>query len=78
MVIDCSGDATAGADLQVIWGLVLALAEVEADRFIHQPKFFENDGDFPENQIDFRTVVTSEGGGTNLPAVGFALPDPDI
>ena len=34
MVVDDGGDATVGVDLQVIWSLMLALAEVEVDSFV--------------------------------------------
>ena len=69
LVIDNGGDATVGVDLQVVWGLVLSLAEIEVDRFVRQPEFFENDGDFPEGRAGFRIPVTSAG-GANVPAVG--------
>ena len=71
MVVDDGGDAAVGVDLQVIWSLVFALAEIEVDRFVRQPELFENDGDFPENRIGFQTVVTF--GGANVPAVRSTL-----
>ena len=58
VMVDDGGDATVRIDLQVIWSLVFALAEVEVDRFIRQPEFFEDDGDFPENRVSFQTAVT--------------------
>jgi len=57
MVVDDGGNATVGVDLQVIWSLLLALAEVEVDRFVCQPEFFENDGNFPENRVGFQTLA---------------------
>ena len=37
VVVDDSGDATIGVDLQVIWGLLLTLGEVGVDRLVCQP-----------------------------------------
>jgi len=37
MVVNDGRDATVGVDLQVIWSLLLALSEVEIDRFVCQP-----------------------------------------
>ena len=46
-VVDKGGDAAIGVDLQVLWGLVLALAEIEVHGLVCQPKLFENNDDFP-------------------------------
>ena len=53
-VVDNGGDAAVGVDLQEVWGFLLSLMEVEVHRFVRQPKFFENDGDFPKNLLVFR------------------------
>ena len=63
MVVDDGGDATVGVDLQVIRSLMLALAEVEVDRFVCQPEFFENDCNFPENRVGFQTALNVWEGG---------------
>ena len=34
LVVDDGGDATVGVDLQVVWGLMLSLAEIEVHRLI--------------------------------------------
>jgi hypothetical protein len=73
MVVDDGGDATVGVDLQVIWSLVLGLAEVEVDRLVCQPEFFEDDGGFPENRVSFQTAITSGREGSNVPAIGSTL-----
>jgi len=57
MVVDDGGDATVWVDLQVIWSLVLALGEVEVDRFVCQPEFFEDDGDLPGHRVIFQTSM---------------------
>jgi len=62
MMVDDGGDATVWVDLQVIWSLMLALAEVEVDSFVCQSQFLENDGGFPGNRIDFETAVILRGG----------------
>jgi len=62
MVVDDGGDATVGVDLQVIRSLVLTLGEVEVDRFVCQPEFFEDDGDFPGHRAGFQTAAFGEGG----------------
>ena len=63
MVVNDGGDATVGVDLQVIWGLLLALVEVEVDRFVCQSEFFEDNGDFPDHGVSFQTSVAFGGGG---------------
>ena len=63
MVVNDGGDATVGVDLQVIWGLLLALVEVEVDRFVCQPEFFEDDGDFPDHRVSFQTSLAFEENG---------------
>jgi len=63
MVVDDGRDATVGVDLQVIWSLVFALVEVEVDRFVCQPEFFEDDGDLPGHRVSFQTSVAFEEGG---------------
>jgi hypothetical protein len=73
MVVDDGGDATVGVDLQVIWSLVLGLAEVEVDRLVCQPEFFEDDGGFPENRVSFQTAITFGREGSNVPAIGSTL-----
>ena len=60
MVVDDGGDATVGVDLQVIWGLLLALVEVEVDRFVCQPEFFEDNGNFPGHRVSFQTSLAFE------------------
>ena len=47
-------DATVGIDLEVFWGLLLLLAEIEVHGFIRQPEFLEDDCYFPENQVRFQ------------------------
>ena len=54
MMVDDSGNAAVGIDLQVFRSLVFLLAEIEVHRFICQPKFFKYYGDFPKNRIEFR------------------------
>lgn len=54
MVVDDGGDATVRVELQVFWALVFFLAEIEVHRFVRQPKFFKDYGDFPANQIGLR------------------------
>jgi hypothetical protein len=68
-VVDDGGDATVRVDLQVLWRLVLFFAEVEVHRFVRQPQFFKDDGDFPEVQIGCQMVVkvSEEQGRTCQP-----------
>ena len=73
VMIDDGGDATVWIDLQIIWTLLLAFVEVEVDRFVRQPEFFEDDGGFPEARVSFRTTTTLGGGQVNAPAVGSTL-----
>ena len=61
MVVDDGGDAAVGIDLQVFRSLVFLLAEIEVHRFVRQPKFFKNYGDFPENRIELRWWECIEG-----------------
>jgi hypothetical protein len=56
VVVDDGGDATVGVDLQVFWGLVFFLAEIEIHRFVRQPEFLKDDGGFPEDHISFQTA----------------------
>ena len=53
LVIDDSRDATVTVDLQIIWGLLFALAEIKVDGLVRQPELFKNDGDFPKKEISF-------------------------
>ena len=73
MVVDDGGDAAVGIELQVIWSLLLTRLEVEVDRFICQPEFFENDGDFPEDRVGFQTAAMFGMERTDVPAVGSTL-----
>ena len=73
MMVNDGGDATVGVDLQVIWSLMLALVEVEVDRFVCQPEFFEDDGDLPGHRIGFRRSCREGEAGKNVPAVGSTL-----
>jgi hypothetical protein len=57
VVVDNGGDAAIGVEFHEIRTLLLALFEVEIDGFIRQPKFFENDGDFPEKRIGCQTML---------------------
>ena len=52
---------------------MLSLVELEVDMLVRQPKFFENNGDFPKNQVSFQTAVTLGMAGVNVPAVGSGL-----
>ena len=54
MVVDDGGDATVGVDLQEFWALMFLLAEIEVHGLVLQPKFLENDGDFPKKRIGFQ------------------------
>lgn len=64
VVVNDGRDATVRVDLQVVWTLVLCLAEVEVDRFVRQPEFLKDDDSFPESRVSSQTVVTFEEGGS--------------
>jgi len=53
VVVNDGGDATVGVDLQVVWTLLLFLAEVKVHRLVCQPEFFKNDGCFPKIGLVF-------------------------
>jgi hypothetical protein len=52
-VVNDGGDAAVGVDLQILWTLVLLLAEIEVHGLVRQPEFFKDDGDFPRGRIGF-------------------------
>lgn len=60
MVVDDGGYATVGVQLQVFWTLVFLRAEIEVDRFVRQPEFFEDDGSFPEIRFGCQMVVSGK------------------
>ena len=51
LVVDDRRNAAVGIDLQVFWGFMFLLAEVEIHRFVRQPEFFKDYGDFPGNRL---------------------------
>ena len=53
-MVDDGGDAAVGVDLQILWTLVLLLAEIEVHGLVRQPEFFKDDGDFPRVESVFR------------------------
>ena len=52
LVVDDRRNAAVGIDLQVFWGFMFLLAEVEIHGFVRQPEFFKDYGDFPGNRLD--------------------------
>jgi len=73
VVVDYGGDATVGVDLQKFWTLLLFLAEIEVHRFVRQPEFFKNNGDFPKSQISRQASVSWGKAGTIYQPLGPPL-----